>query len=196
MSRGPNEQETERRPPRRCDGQSTRRYYYRQVRDRASARESDGQRPSSTIAVEPRMTLDALRGKLARPARRRRAIAENLCADGRCVHEPCCDAGRQADDHHRGPGTRRHAPPAPGCVHRARPTPMRVLHLELDHVRRCHDQRSKSRCAKRGHSGSAARLYVSGPILRRIRERMSGNLCRCACCPNVVDALVDAAARS
>ena len=29
-----------------------------------------------------------------------------------------------------------------------------------------------------------------------IRERMSGNLCRCACYPNIVDAVADAAARS
>jgi xanthine dehydrogenase YagT iron-sulfur-binding subunit len=29
-----------------------------------------------------------------------------------------------------------------------------------------------------------------------IRERMSGNLCRCACYPNIVDALADAIERS
>jgi xanthine dehydrogenase YagT iron-sulfur-binding subunit len=29
-----------------------------------------------------------------------------------------------------------------------------------------------------------------------IRERMSGNLCRCACYPNIVDAVTDAVARS
>jgi xanthine dehydrogenase YagT iron-sulfur-binding subunit len=29
-----------------------------------------------------------------------------------------------------------------------------------------------------------------------IQERMSGNLCRCACYPNIVDAIVEAAARS
>jgi xanthine dehydrogenase YagT iron-sulfur-binding subunit len=29
-----------------------------------------------------------------------------------------------------------------------------------------------------------------------IRERMSGNLCRCACYPNIVDAVADAACRS
>jgi xanthine dehydrogenase YagT iron-sulfur-binding subunit len=28
-----------------------------------------------------------------------------------------------------------------------------------------------------------------------IRERMSGNLCRCACYPNIVDAVAEAAAR-
>jgi xanthine dehydrogenase YagT iron-sulfur-binding subunit len=28
-----------------------------------------------------------------------------------------------------------------------------------------------------------------------IRERMSGNLCRCACYPNIVDAIADAAKR-
>jgi xanthine dehydrogenase YagT iron-sulfur-binding subunit len=29
-----------------------------------------------------------------------------------------------------------------------------------------------------------------------IRERMSGNLCRCACYPNIVDAIAQAAGRS
>jgi xanthine dehydrogenase YagT iron-sulfur-binding subunit len=29
-----------------------------------------------------------------------------------------------------------------------------------------------------------------------IRERMSGNLCRCACYPNIVDAVAQAIARS
>jgi xanthine dehydrogenase YagT iron-sulfur-binding subunit len=29
-----------------------------------------------------------------------------------------------------------------------------------------------------------------------IRERMSGNLCRCACYPNIVDAVVDVVAGS
>jgi xanthine dehydrogenase YagT iron-sulfur-binding subunit len=29
-----------------------------------------------------------------------------------------------------------------------------------------------------------------------IRERMSGNLCRCACYPNIVDAVAQAVARS
>ena len=31
---------------------------------------------------------------------------------------------------------------------------------------------------------------------QEIRERMSGNLCRCACYPHIVDAVVDAAGRS
>jgi xanthine dehydrogenase YagT iron-sulfur-binding subunit len=29
----------------------------------------------------------------------------------------------------------------------------------------------------------------------KIRERMSGNLCRCACYPNIVDAVAEAAGR-
>ena len=33
---------------------------------------------------------------------------------------------------------------------------------------------------------------LTGP---EIRERMSGNLCRCACYPNIVDAIADAAGR-
>lgn len=36
----------------------------------------------------------------------------------------------------------------------------------------------------------------SGLSNAEIRERMSGNLCRCACYPNIVDAIADAAGRS
>jgi xanthine dehydrogenase YagT iron-sulfur-binding subunit len=49
---------------------------------------------------------------------------------------------------------------------------------------------------------SAATADVSGPFTladlshAEIRERMSGNLCRCACYPNIVDAVADAIARS
>jgi xanthine dehydrogenase YagT iron-sulfur-binding subunit len=49
---------------------------------------------------------------------------------------------------------------------------------------------------------SAAMTDVSRPFTQadltnaEIRERMSGNLCRCACYPNIVDAIADAAERS
>jgi xanthine dehydrogenase YagT iron-sulfur-binding subunit len=49
---------------------------------------------------------------------------------------------------------------------------------------------------------SAATADVRGPFTladlshAEIRERMSGNLCRCACYPNIVDAVAEAAARS
>lgn len=48
---------------------------------------------------------------------------------------------------------------------------------------------------------SAATTDVRGPVTladlsrAEIRERMSGNLCRCACYPNIVDAVADAVAR-
>ena len=54
--------------------------------------------------------------------------------------------------------------------------------------------------AKAG-SPSAATQDVTKPFsmsdfsLQEVRERMSGNLCRCACYPHIVDA-VEAAARS
>jgi xanthine dehydrogenase YagT iron-sulfur-binding subunit len=37
---------------------------------------------------------------------------------------------------------------------------------------------------------------IGGLSDAEIRERMSGNLCRCACYPNIVDAVADAAGRS
>jgi xanthine dehydrogenase YagT iron-sulfur-binding subunit len=38
-----------------------------------------------------------------------------------------------------------------------------------------------------------ADLQQPGPLTREeIRERMSGNLCRCSCYPNIVDAIVEA----
>ena len=49
---------------------------------------------------------------------------------------------------------------------------------------------------------SAATADVAKPFTlsdlssTEIRERMSGNLCRCACYPNIVDAVADAAGRS
>jgi len=49
---------------------------------------------------------------------------------------------------------------------------------------------------------SAATLDVTGRFSvgdltnAEIRERMSGNLCRCACYPNIVDAIAQAAKRS
>jgi xanthine dehydrogenase YagT iron-sulfur-binding subunit len=49
---------------------------------------------------------------------------------------------------------------------------------------------------------SAATTDVGRPFtladlsVAEIRERMSGNLCRCACYPNIVDAVAEAAARS
>ena len=46
-SRGPNEQDAETRVQRRCDRKNAQRHHQRQVRHRARARESDGQRPSS-----------------------------------------------------------------------------------------------------------------------------------------------------
>src|ERR1700732_949039 len=39
------------------------------------------------------------------------------------------------------------------------------------------------------------RFSVSDLTRAEIRERMSGNLCRCACYPNIVDALIQAAKR-
>ena len=49
---------------------------------------------------------------------------------------------------------------------------------------------------------SAATTDVTKPLTlsdltnAEIRERMSGNLCRCACYPNIVDSIADAARRS
>jgi xanthine dehydrogenase YagT iron-sulfur-binding subunit len=41
-----------------------------------------------------------------------------------------------------------------------------------------------------------SKLFTAADLSRaEIRERMSGNLCRCACYPNIVDAVADAAGR-
>jgi xanthine dehydrogenase YagT iron-sulfur-binding subunit len=42
----------------------------------------------------------------------------------------------------------------------------------------------------------AASFSLADLSREEIRERMSGNLCRCACYPNIVDAVADAVARS
>jgi xanthine dehydrogenase YagT iron-sulfur-binding subunit len=42
-----------------------------------------------------------------------------------------------------------------------------------------------------------AKLFIISELsTAEVRERMSGNLCRCACYPNIVDAITDAAGRS
>jgi xanthine dehydrogenase YagT iron-sulfur-binding subunit len=55
--------------------------------------------------------------------------------------------------------------------------------------------------AKAGWPSAAAAdvtkpFTMAGLSAAEIRERMSGNLCRCACYPNIVDAVADAARRS
>jgi xanthine dehydrogenase YagT iron-sulfur-binding subunit len=41
-----------------------------------------------------------------------------------------------------------------------------------------------------------SKLFTAADLSQaEIRERMSGNLCRCACYPNIVDAVADAAGR-
>ena len=55
--------------------------------------------------------------------------------------------------------------------------------------------------AKAGWPSAAAedvrKPFVLGDLSKiEIRERMSGNLCRCACYPNIVDAIAEAAERN
>jgi xanthine dehydrogenase YagT iron-sulfur-binding subunit len=45
-------------------------------------------------------------------------------------------------------------------------------------------------------TADVARLFAPADLSKaEIRERMSGNLCRCACYPNIVDAIADAVGR-
>jgi 2Fe-2S iron-sulfur cluster protein len=90
------------------------------------------------------------------------------------------------------------AKPAPGAggVHRARWLPVRVLY-----IRQIMSAVAMIEEAKAGWP-SAATADVRSPFIvadlsdAKIRERMSGNLCRCSCYPNIVDAVAEAAAES
>ena len=72
---------------------------------------------------------------------------------------------------------RRRAPPAAGGVHRARRVPVRLLHARPAVLRGRH-----ARCAEAGSEAEGVALDAADEI----RERMSGNLCRCGAYPNIV----------
>jgi xanthine dehydrogenase YagT iron-sulfur-binding subunit len=158
-----------------------------------------------TITVEPRMTLlDALREKLAltgtkKACDRGECGACTVHVDGRrvlsCMTLAAMQEGKEI--------TTIEGLEQNGVIH-----PLQLAFIEHDGFQCgfCTSGQIMSGVAmiEEARAGwpSAATADLRRPFTladlsrAEIRERMSGNLCRCACYPNIVDAVADAVARS
>ncbi len=158
-----------------------------------------------TITVEPRMTLlDALREKLAltgtkKACDRGECGACTVHVDGRrvlsCMTMAAMLEGKKI--------TTIEGLEKNGMLH-----PLQLAFIEHDGFQCgfCTSGQIMSGVAmmeeaKAGWPSAATadlrRPFTPADLSREeIRERMSGNLCRCACYPNIVDAVVEAVARS
>jgi xanthine dehydrogenase YagT iron-sulfur-binding subunit len=157
-----------------------------------------------TIAVEPRTTLlDALRDTLAlsgtkKGCDRGECGACTVHVDGRRVLSCMTLAAMQAG---------RRITTVEGLEEGGRLHPVQAAFIEHDGFQCgfCTSGQIMSAVAmiEEAKAGwpSAATVDVARPITMadlsdaEIRERMSGNLCRCACYPHIVNAIADAAAR-
>jgi xanthine dehydrogenase YagT iron-sulfur-binding subunit len=157
-----------------------------------------------TAMVEPRTTLlDALRGALSltgtkKGCDRGECGACTVHVDGRRVLSCMCLAAMQEG---------KRITTIEGLEHNSELHPVQAAFIEHDAFQCgfCTSGQIMSAVAmiEEAKAGwpSAATHDVTKPFtmsdfsLQEIRERMSGNLCRCACYPHIVDA-VEAAARS
>jgi xanthine dehydrogenase YagT iron-sulfur-binding subunit len=158
-----------------------------------------------TITVEPRMTLlDALREELAltgtkKSCDRGECGACTVHVDGRRILSCMTLAAMQEG---------KHVTTIEGLERDGKLHPLQTAFIEHDGFQCgfCTSGQIMSGVAvieetKAGWP-SAATQDVRNPFTladlsdAEIRERMSGNLCRCACYPNIVDAVAEAAGRS
>ena len=158
-----------------------------------------------TVAVEPRMTLlDALREKLALTGTKK-ACDRGECGactvhiDGRRVLSCMTLAAMQEG---------KSIATIEGLEQRGALHPLQSAFIEHDGFQCgfCTSGQIMSAVAMLAEAKagwpSAASADVRTPFTladlshAEIRERMSGNLCRCACYPNIVDAVAEVAARS
>ena len=154
------------------------------------------------LALEPRVTLlDALREHLGLTG------SKKGCDHGQCGACTVLVNGRRINScltlavMHDGDGSppsracaRRRAAPAAGGLHRARRLPVRLLHAGADLLGARPARRSRGGHGQRRHADRA-----QSPVALtddEIRERMSGNLCRCGAYPNIVDAVAHVAAKA
>jgi xanthine dehydrogenase YagT iron-sulfur-binding subunit len=157
-----------------------------------------------TIAIEPRTTLlDALRDALAlsgtkKGCDRGECGACTVHVDGRrmlsCMTLAAMQEGRRITT-------------IEGLEERGRLHPLQAAFIEHDGFQCgfCTSGQIMSAVAMIGEAKagwpSAATVDVARPVTladlsnAEIRERMSGNLCRCSCYPNIVDAIAEAAGR-
>ena len=153
------------------------------------------------LTVDPRVTLlDALREHLRltgtkKGCDRGQCGACTVLVDGRRVNA-VPDARRRrttATRSRRSKGSRsgEHAAPDAGGVHRARRLPVRLLHARADLLGRRADRRGAGRASARPRRRARAGAL---PLTDdEIRERMSGNICRCGAYSNIVAAVQDVA---
>ncbi len=162
-------------------------------------------RQARTIMVEPRMTLlDALREELAltgtkKACDRGECGACTVHVDGRRVLSCMTLAAMQEG---------KRITTIEGLERNGKLHPVQAAFVEHDGFQCgfCTSGQIMSAVAaiEEAKAGwpSAAAADVRGPFTvadlsdAEIRERMSGNLCRCACYPNIVDAIAQAAGRS
>jgi xanthine dehydrogenase YagT iron-sulfur-binding subunit len=158
-----------------------------------------------TIIVEPRMTLlDALREELAltgtkKSCDRGECGACTVHVDGRRILSCMTLAAMQEG---------KHVITIEGLERDGKLHPLQAAFIEHDGFQCgfCTSGQIMSGVAviEEAKAGwpSAATADVRNPFTladlshAEIRERMSGNLCRCACYPNIVDAVAEAAGRS
>jgi len=158
-----------------------------------------------TITVEPRMTLlDALREELAltgtkKSCDRGECGACTVHVDGRRILSCMTLAAMQEG---------KHVITIEGLERDGKLHPLQAAFIEHDGFQCgfCTSGQIMSGIAviEEAKAGwpSAATQDVRNPFAladlshAEIRERMSGNLCRCACYPNIVDAVAEAAGRS
>ncbi len=160
---------------------------------------------AQTIIVEPRMTLlDALREELAltgtkKSCDRGECGACTVHVDGRRILSCMTLAAMQEG---------KHIITIEGLERESKLQPLQAEFIEHDGFQCgfCTSGQIMSGVAviEEAKAGwpSAATRDVRNPFTladlshAEIRERMSGNLCRCACYPNIVDAVAEAARRS
>jgi xanthine dehydrogenase YagT iron-sulfur-binding subunit len=157
------------------------------------------------VTVEPRMTLlDALREKLALTG------TKKACDRGECgactVHVEgrrilsCMTLAAMVEG--------KHITTIEGLERNGKLHPLQALFIEHDGFQCgfCTSGQIMSAVAMVEEASAGApsaattdvrHAFTLADLSRsEIRERMSGNLCRCACYPNIVDAIAEAAARS
>ena len=157
------------------------------------------------VTVEPRMTLlDALREKLALTG------TKKACDRGECgactVHVEgrrilsCMTLAAMVEG--------KHITTIEGLERNGKLHPLQALFIEHDGFQCgfCTSGQIMSAVAMIEEASAGAPSAATTDVRHafsladlsrsEIRERMSGNLCRCACYPNIVDAIAEATARS
>ena len=151
------------------------------------------------LAVDTRTTLlDVLREQLDLTGAKKgcdhgQCGACTVLVDGRRVNAACCSRSRVRGEVTtiEGLADGEDAAPDAGGVRRARRVPVRLLHAGPDLLGRRDARRG---CARAGRARSPPTCAASRrSTTREIRERMSGNLCRCGAYANIVPAIAEAA---